>query len=94
MTHTVVKKYIRPNTDTAWYDGSDEKKAFMSAQVDAGNRISKDNSLSENELIRTVTVVWKDEDAREAVRNNSIVVTHRQAKKSYNAANGITRTTV
>jgi len=90
MTHTTVNTETRPNTDTAWYQPSEAKVTFMSGQTAAGNRISKDMSISENELIRTTTVVWKDEDAHTVVKNNSIITTHGQARKTYNGANGIT----
>lgn len=91
MSLTIVKTFTRPDTNTAWYNGSDEKKALMSAQADNGNQISKNTSLSENELTRTTTIVWKDEDVRDVVRNDSIIITHRQNQKIHNDANNISK---
>jgi len=94
MTHTMVKTFTRPNTDTVWYEGSSEKQAFMIAQINAGNRISRDISISENELVKTVTTVWKDEQALNAIQDAPEIITHRQARKAYSDANGITGTAV
>ena len=89
MSFTVVKKLTRPNTDTSWYEGSSEKADYMDTQDANGNRVERNMVISEDELIKTITVVWKDDVVFDAARDDSRVEASRAARESYNIANNI-----
>jgi len=95
MTYTVVQTYTRQNSDTDWYVGSDEKKTFGAAQRSSGAIASNNvSSVSDNGLVKTITSVFRNEDAMDAINADSKMTTHKNARNAYCTENNIARATV
>lgn len=88
MTFRVTYTYTRPGDSVAFYDSvsAEAQSVITSAQSD-GRIEATDQSSSGN--TKTVTIDYRDEAARDSIRQEAAIVSHTEARDAYCAENGI-----
>ena len=101
MAWTKRIKFTRPNTDVAFYKADDavsghdldeDDLIYMASNfTNSGKIVSVSTSLSDNQLELTKTIVYKDEDSKDAFNNDSRIQAWISARNSHNTSNNITK---
>lgn len=74
-TYTTIRQYFRQHTDIPWYEESLEYRQHVDATYHAtGKIISSVTELDEDQLVMTRTVVWNNEESRNAFIADQIVI--------------------
>ena len=96
MAWTIKIKHTRPNTGVDWYRvESDSYLSYSdSSHVESTYRdteklVSSSDSLSDNQLELTKTLVYKDEASKDEHEQDSKARTFRTAMVEYNTSNSI-----
>ena len=93
MTWTVKIKHTRPNTDVEFYKATENSylSDVKSTYRDAEKLVSTSDSLSDNQLELTKTLVFDNEDSKDAFNDDSRIQAWISARNSHNTSNNITR---
>ena len=79
----------RPNTAIAWHNADDTFKNLKSYYVSAGKLDDQGVVVSGNELIRTWTLVFTNEENYNEFLNEAASLDYNAARQKYNSDNGI-----
>ena len=79
----------RPNTAIAWHNADDTFKNLKSSYVSAGKLDDQGVVVSGNELIRTWTLVFTNEENYNEFLNEAASLDYNAARQTYNSNNGI-----
>ena len=79
----------RPNTAIAWHNADDTFKNLKSSYVSAGKLDDQGLVVSGNELIRTWTLVFTNEENYNEFLNEAASLDYNAARQKYNSDNGI-----
>jgi hypothetical protein len=89
MTKQIKLIQQRPNTAIAWHNADDTFKNLKSSYVSAGKLDDQGVVVSGNELIRTWTLVFTNEENYNEFLNEAASLDYNAARQKYNSDNGI-----
>ena len=94
MSHWVLVTYTRPNTDTDWFEPTAEAKALINTLKDDDivnpSVELYQKSESADGLKQYYKIKFRDIEASEAMRDNSVYIANATERTNYCNANGIT----
>lgn len=92
-TITVTSVDTRQDPNVPFFEMSEEEKNHRKVSyIQAGKILFGKMTLSEDQLVRTLVTVFIDNDARNAYRNDPVLVSFRERRNAYNSANNIVHT--
>lgn len=89
ITYTIVHR--RPNTDSSWFNITDEMQSRIDHFKSTGDIVSF-NTVQDSDLQSTTTLVFKDDSSESAVITDPDWVTFRTALETAYSNSSITHT--
>ena len=87
---TTVITTIRPDVSIPFLKNTDELIEYIKyVHVTSGNIISSVVAMSDDNLTRTETIVWANQEALDFFAKDQVILDSKKLKKEYNKQNGI-----
>ena len=93
MTFRVTHRYTRPNDSVPFFETISQDAQAVVTEAENDGRIESIDVQSDGN-VRTVTLNYRDVDARESVRLAPAVISHTEAGEAHNTENNIAVETV
>lgn len=88
IKHTLIT--TRPNLEVSWYPISEEFNLFREENfILTGKIISREDVLSDDQLIRTITTNFRDLESYTEFINDIRAINMQQDRNAYNKENGM-----
>jgi hypothetical protein len=87
---TTIITTIRPDVSIPFFKNTDELIEYVKyVHVDSGNIVSSVVTLSDDNLTRTETIVWANQEALDFFAKDQMILDSKKLRKEYNKQNGI-----
>lgn len=88
---TTLRQFFRQHTDIPWYTESVAYREYVNDTYHAtGKIISSTSKLDDDQLILTKTVVWANEEYRDAFINDPVFIADLELRDLHHETHGIT----